>query len=112
MPSAPHQLLIRAARSGYVVAIHAEFVGLASMLLGAGRDRVEDSVDPAVGVIVQARLGDAVKRGDPLAEVHYRAETRLGEAVTLLRDAWRIGDTMPVASPLILQCLDFHEAPR
>jgi pyrimidine-nucleoside phosphorylase len=105
LPAAPHQLLLRAERAGYVVDIHAERVGLASMLLGAGRDRVEDRVDAAVGVIIQARPGDAVKPGDGLAEVHYRTESRLGEAMTLLRQAWRIDDAQPAKMTLIMECI-------
>ena len=102
LPTAPHQLLLRADRSGTVVDIHAEMVGRASMLLGAGRDRAEDAVDPAVGLIVQSRLGENVKTGDTLAEVHYRSDARLDEALTLLRQAWRIDDGPAPPRSLIL----------
>jgi thymidine phosphorylase len=73
------------------------------MLLGAGRDRMEDAVDPAVGVIVQARPGELVKAGDALAEVHYRTQARLDETVMLLRKAWRIDEGKPADMPLILE---------
>src|SRR5207249_11337854 len=55
LPAAPKRLLLHAERSGHVADIHAEHVGLATMLLGAGRDRVEDAVDPAVGVRILDR---------------------------------------------------------
>src|SRR5205807_1234480 len=48
LPAAPHRLILRAERPGYVVDIHAEKVGHAAMMLGAGRDRVEDAIDPGV----------------------------------------------------------------
>ena len=48
----------------------AELVGRASVALGAGRDRVEDPVDPAVGILVNAKPGAGVRAGDPLLEVH------------------------------------------
>jgi pyrimidine-nucleoside phosphorylase len=102
LPRAPHQLLVRAERPGYVVDIHAELVGRSSMLLGAGRDRKEDAVDPAVGVIVQARPGELVKTGHVLAEVHYRTQARLDEAVMLLRKAWRIDDAAPPRTAIVV----------
>ncbi len=100
---APQQLLIRAEHSGFVGEIHAEYVGLATMLLGAGRDRVEDAVDHAVGVRILAKPGEKVTHGDALVEVHYRNETRLPEAVVLLQKAWRIDDAPPPETPLILE---------
>ena len=102
---APNQIVLHAERAGYVNDVHAEFLGLATMLLGAGRDRVEDKIDPTVGVILLAHHGERVKEGDGLAEVHYRAENRLAEAIALLRRAWRIDDAPPVERPLILECV-------
>ena len=52
-----------ASRAGFVTALDAELVGRASVALGAGRDRVEDPVDPAVGIMVVAKPGDAVRAG-------------------------------------------------
>ena len=58
--------------------IDAEALGLAAVALGAGRARVEDRVDPAVGIVVHKRLGDRVERGEPLCTVHEgdRSEPR------------------------------------
>jgi pyrimidine-nucleoside phosphorylase len=103
LPAAPHQCLVRAERSGYVADIHAELVGRSSMLLGAGRNRIEDAVDPAVGVMIRARPGELVKAGDAVAEIHYRTRELLDEALVLLRKAWRIGDAEPADLPLILE---------
>ncbi len=103
LPAAPKQMPIVTDRSGYVASLHAEHVGVATMLLGAGRMRVENSVDHAVGVRLLARPGDRVKAGDALAEIHYRDESRLADAVKLLHSAWRIADEKPQAEPLILE---------
>jgi pyrimidine-nucleoside phosphorylase len=105
LPSAPHRLLLRATRTGYVADIHAERVGLATMMLGAGRDRVEDAIDPGVGVIIQAQRGEAVHPGDALVEVHYRSDARLAQAVAMLEQAWIIADAPPVAQPLVLDTI-------
>jgi thymidine phosphorylase len=101
LPSA-QQVLLRAERSGYIYEVNAEQVGLAAMLLGAGRDRANDTVDPAVGIVLQTQRGEQVRANDVLAEVHYRQEDRLGEAMVLLRQAWRIEDGPPPALQLVL----------
>ncbi len=101
LPRAPHQVLVRAERAGFVNGIDAEKVGRATMLLGAGRDRVEDSVDHAVGAVLQVKSGTQVRTGDALVEVHYRGVERLPAALALLRQAWTIGDE-PVRQPSLL----------
>jgi pyrimidine-nucleoside phosphorylase len=103
LPTAPMHLLLHADRSGYVVGVHAELVGFAAMMVGAGRDRVIDEIDHAVGVRILARPGEAMAAGDAFAEVHYRNDNRLAEAVTLLQRAWTIGDAPPAETPLIVE---------
>jgi pyrimidine-nucleoside phosphorylase len=103
LPRAPHRLLVEAECSGYVTALNAELVGRATMLLGAGRDRVEDTIDPAVGAILRAVPGQEVRTGDALVEVHYRDAGRLDCALELFNRAWRIEDAPPSAVPLILE---------
>ncbi len=102
LPAAPDQVLVRAEHSGYIAAIGAEEVGHAAMLLGAGRDKVEDAIDPAVGVIVKAARGERVRVGDALAEVHYRVANRLDRALDLLKGAWQIADVRPPDEELVL----------
>jgi thymidine phosphorylase len=71
-------------------------------MLGAGRDRVEDPVDPAVGVIVHAKPGDEVSAGDAVLEMHYRDRGRLETAVNLVTPAIVVGDERPASRPLIV----------
>ncbi|MCI0456069.1 MAG: thymidine phosphorylase [Gemmataceae bacterium] len=102
---APQQTLVRAERPGYVVHLDAELIGRASMLLGAGRDRAEDPIDHAVGVIVQAACGEQVRAGDAVLEVHHRGEARLPAALELLRRGVVIGDAPPPEQPQILETM-------
>jgi pyrimidine-nucleoside phosphorylase len=102
LPSVRDRHLVPAARAGYVTRLDAELVGRASVALGAGRDRVEDPVDPAVGIIVKARQGDAVHAGDPILEIHYRDRARLDAALALAGPAITIGDSAPPARRLII----------
>jgi thymidine phosphorylase len=105
LPQAPRQMIVRAEHSGFVADIHAELVGRACVLLGAGRQRAEDAVDPAVGVVVLAHRGEAVRAGDGLAEVHYRADVHLAGALDLLKVAWRIADAAPTPQAIVLETL-------
>jgi pyrimidine-nucleoside phosphorylase len=101
LPAAPHRDMVTAENSGYLSNLDAEAVGRAAMALGAGRDRVEDKVDPAVGIVVKARVGDRVKVGDPLAELHYRDATKLPAARALIQSAAAIGDEEPTVRSIV-----------
>ena len=93
---------VTASRAGFVTALDAELVGRASVALGAGRDRVEDPVDPAVGILVAAKPGEKVNAGDPVLELHYRDRARLETAVALATRAIVIGDQPPPARRLVV----------
>ncbi|MCI0638524.1 MAG: thymidine phosphorylase [Gemmataceae bacterium] len=105
LPRAPHQHLFRAEKPGYVNDIHAEVVGRACMALGAGRDRVEHAIDPSVGILLKAALGDKVGIGDVIAEIHYADQHRLSRAMTLLQQAWSIAEEKRKPGPLIMDVI-------
>src|ERR1700761_3676987 len=71
LPRARHFTQITAERAGYVEKIRTERLGIASMILGGGRETHEDDVDPAVGLEIHKQLGDAVKEGEGLGTVPY-----------------------------------------
>jgi pyrimidine-nucleoside phosphorylase len=102
LPHVPDRHVVAASRGGFVTALDAELVGRASVALGAGRDRVEDPIDPAVGIMVVAKPGDAVRAGDPVLEMHYRDRVRLEAAVRLTSQAITIADEAPPARRLIV----------
>ena len=102
LPAAPARHVVRAARDGFVRRLDAGLVGRASVVLGAGRDRVDDPVDPAVGIVVLAKPGAAVRTGDGVLELHYRDAGRCEAAVALLTAAVDVGETPPPPAPLIL----------
>ena len=94
---------VRADRSGVLAAFDAELVGLAAVELGAGRARKEDVVDPAAGLLLQKRVGDQVREGDVLAELHAATESRLDAGELRLRAAVQLGDAPPPRKPLVLE---------
>jgi pyrimidine-nucleoside phosphorylase len=96
LPTAAHSHVVAAQRDGYVTSCDALAIGRASVLLGAGRQRKEDAVDPAVGIMLHAKRGAAVDVGSPLATVAYNDAGRLEAALPLLTEAWSISDqTLP-----------------
>jgi thymidine phosphorylase len=78
-------------------------VGQATMLLGAGRARMESPVDHAVGVIVNKKVGDTVAIGEPLCTLFVNDESRLEDAQALIRGAYAIGPGPAVPGPLIVE---------
>ena len=102
LPHAPSRQFVRAGQAGYIEVLDAELVGRASVMLGAGRDRVEDPVDPAVGIMVLAKPGDQVAAGDPVLELHYRDPARRDQALALLSRAIVIGETSPTWRPVLV----------
>ncbi len=74
LPSAPIQTMLHAPRTGYIAAIQSEQIGLASMHLGAGRFKKGDAIDHRTGLVLQAKIGDHLKKGEPLVEIHARSE--------------------------------------
>ncbi len=101
LPHVDTRHVIKADRSGYIVRMDAELIGRASVALGAGRDRVEDPIDPAVGIVVNAKPGDAIRAGDPLLDLVYRDQKRLDGALPLASRAIVLGDRPPAPRPLI-----------
>jgi pyrimidine-nucleoside phosphorylase len=102
LPHVATRSVLIADRSGYVNGLDAELIGRASVALGAGRDRVDDPVDWAVGLVLRAKVGDPVSARDPILEVHYRDSPRLDAASVLLARAVTIGDEPPAAHRLLV----------
>jgi pyrimidine-nucleoside phosphorylase len=101
LSKAHHEKAVLAGGSGYVESIDTEAVGRASMLLGAGRDRLDALIDPAVGLRVEARIGDRVDAGSPIVTLIYNDEARVEEAARLIEQAYSIGKDQPQPPELI-----------
>jgi pyrimidine-nucleoside phosphorylase len=93
LPQARHRITLLSPGDGYVTSLQCEQVGTASVVLGGGRERKEDPVDPAVGIVLHKKVGDAVSPGEPLATIYYNAETRGVRARQLLEESYHIADS-------------------
>jgi pyrimidine-nucleoside phosphorylase len=102
LPHAAEIATVTAARPGVVSHIDAAMVGRASMVLGAGRERLDATIDPGAGLVLRAKPGDRVQRGDALVELHAGAGARLDEARALMNEAIAIGQEPVPQMPLIL----------
>ncbi len=100
-PRSRHKIV--ASRAGFVEALAARPVGHATMLLGAGRARVDSTIDPAVGVILHKKLGDPVEKGEPLCTLLVNETTSLEAALRMIEDAYKIGGTAVSIPELIVE---------
>jgi len=101
LPQAEHKLDVLSLRSGCVMKIDCEAVGIACVVLGGGREKKEDSVDPSVGLALHKKVGDSVAAEEPLCAIHYNSEARAARAKTLIEASYQIGETPPTKRPLV-----------
>jgi thymidine phosphorylase len=104
LPAAPVRRAVPADRAGAVTAVPARAVGELSVILGAGRARKDDDVDPAVGIELRVEVGDAVEAGQPLAIVHARTDGDADGAAARLAELVAIGDDA-APPPTVLEVL-------
>lgn len=102
LPRATRVELVKAPVAGYVTGLDARAFGVASGLLGAGRQQITDIVDPAVGVCVLAPVGAQVQASEPVLEIHYNDPARLADAVSRLEAAITFGDKSPAPRVLLI----------
>ena len=93
LPQARHSQQVLSAKDGYVASLQCEQVGTACVILGGGRERKEDSVDPAVGIVLHRKVGDRVAAGEPIATIYYNSGSRVERAQQLLEESCGISDS-------------------
>jgi pyrimidine-nucleoside phosphorylase len=95
LPQAKQTAEVKCRVSGFVTGFMCEQIGTAGVLLGGGRARKEDSVDPAVGIMVHKKVGDQVAAGEPLCTIYHNSEERLRQAEPLILQSYRIEASPP-----------------
>lgn len=101
LPHAKRSLEVLSAKSGYISAIQCENVGAACVILGGGREKKEDSIDPSVGVVLHTKVGDRVSAGQPICTLHYNSDARAARAKRLIEQSYQIGETPPAPTALV-----------
>jgi len=103
LPNATGMREITSPRAGYVSRINAQDIGVSSNMIGAGRHKKEDSIDPAVGIILEVKIGEKVDAGSVLCRLYYTKEDRVDEAAEVVEDAFHISSQKPDERELILE---------
>jgi pyrimidine-nucleoside phosphorylase/thymidine phosphorylase len=103
LPAPRLRVELPAPRGGVVQALAARAIGQATMLLGAGRARVDSAIDPAVGVILHKKVGEPVAEGEPLCTVLINDEADRDPALELIRGAYSLGERPATVPPLIIE---------
>ena len=102
---APYTREVKVTESGYIAAVNTEQYGLASLLLGAGRNTKEDKIDLSAGYLLKKKTGDAVKAGDTLAVLYASREDLFDAAERTLLNATTITADAPEKRPLIFEVI-------
>ena len=105
LPRAKHTRPVSSLKNGFIGEIDCHAIGVASVVLGGGRAKKEDSVDPAVGIVLHRKLGDRVAPGEPLCTIHYNSEAQAEQATALLEKSFKITDAAPSKKPLVLRVI-------
>ena len=92
LPQARHTMQVQSAKAGFLASMQCEQIGTACVILGGGRERKEDSIDPAVGIVLHKKVGDRVAAGESLATIHYNAEAQAARARQLIEASCVVTD--------------------
>jgi len=92
---APKTLEFKAKEQGYITVIDTEKIGLASMVLGAGRQKKEDTIDKSVGLTINKKLGDKVEVGETIAKLFISEKSDVDASLKLLNEAYNISKERP-----------------
>jgi thymidine phosphorylase len=105
LPNATGAHEIISPRAGYVSKINAGDMGLAAVLLGAGRETMDKAIDPAVGIILERKVGEKVPAGGRLCTLYFTDEAHVEEAAQLVEDAFHISAAPPEPRELVLEVI-------
>ncbi len=103
LPRAKYLQDVISLKNGYIAAMNSEAVGTACVVLGGGREKKEDSVDPTVGIVLHRKTGDQVVAGEPLCTIHSSSEARTARAASLLLECFQIADAPAVETNALVR---------
>lgn len=101
LAQAPVRLALKSPHAGYLREVHARTFGVTTVHLGGGRAKKGDPIDHSVGIVLHAKVGDYVAKGQPLCEIHARTHAEAEQAATQLLDAYAWSDTPVTPPPLV-----------
>ena len=105
LPQAEAELALVADRDGYIEELHARKIGLASQHTGAGRERKEDDVDLAAGILLYKKVGDSIQKGDIICKIYGKNTKKLEKALEEAQNAVKISESPVQCSALIQEVI-------
>lgn len=106
LPQAQYQKEVLLDEEGYVSSIEAESVGKAALVLGAGRETKESTIDLAVGIVIHKKIGEAVVKGEPVATLYYNDLAKCEAAEAILKSAYALSQSKVKAQTLIYDIIE------
>ena len=105
-PQSKYTFEYKAKVSGYIEAMKTDSIGIASLVLGAGRETKESSIDYSAGIILHKKTGEKVSAGETVATLYTNLQDKLSESAEILDRAITISNDKPVQKPLVLAFVD------
>jgi pyrimidine-nucleoside phosphorylase len=102
LKAAPLKMEVRAPANGWLARVDTRAVGMACVVLGGGRMKKEDAIDPSVGFVMRRKIGDAVEKGEPIFEIYSPRQSDAAHAARRLASAIRIDET-PTRPPKLIK---------
>jgi thymidine phosphorylase len=103
LPQAQYEDSVVAREDGYIAELDARVMGVASMILGAGRDRADAIIDPAVGLVFEKKVGDAVSAGERVCNLYSNDRSRVPWALDIIREAIIISPDPVFPPPIVVE---------
>jgi pyrimidine-nucleoside phosphorylase len=101
LPAARNKVDVLSPQSGFITGTNCMEFGIALAILGGGREKKEDKIDPGVGLEFHKRIGDRVEKGESLATIYYNSDARLAEAQQKILANYFVGESKPADRPLV-----------
>jgi len=105
LPQARNVTVYRADRTGYITGMRSDIIGMAAMVLGAGREKKGDRIDASVGIEMCAKTGDRVAKGDIIAKLYSNDNEKTKDALERLAKAYVIANERPKIAPVIKEVI-------
>lgn len=103
LPLTLRSVKVESRQDGFIKGVDAAEVGRAASVMGGGRTRMADSIDPAVGFVSEARIGDHVSRGQSIGTLYFHDERLGAEAEEIIRSSYEIGEQPPAQLPALIK---------
>jgi pyrimidine-nucleoside phosphorylase len=105
LPKSSYSMVYESATSGYINQLDAKHIGVASMILGAGRSTKESEIDYGAGILLKKKIGDYVEKGSALAILYTNNPATFAKAKSILEKTYEILDEKPTEQPLIIEII-------